>query len=77
MKQYQRHIEIATKLANAGNYDLAFTNIEALIRSARSNKAKAYLNRVIRDLIRLKPTPKGLIETALGAFDRREAKQIK
>ena len=44
MKQYKRHVEIATKLANAGHYDLAITNIEALIRSARSNKASAYLN---------------------------------
>ena len=43
MKQYQRHLEIADKLANAGHYDLAVKNIEALIRSARSNKAKAYL----------------------------------
>ena len=43
MKQYRRHIQIAETLARTGNYDLAVKNIEALIRSARSNKAKAYL----------------------------------
>ena len=43
MKQYRRHIQIAETLARTGNYDLAVKNIETLIRSARSNKAKAYL----------------------------------
>ena len=51
MNQYKRHVEIATKLANAGHYDLAIKNIEALIRSARSNKAKAYLNIKRREFI--------------------------
>jgi Holliday junction resolvase len=72
MKQYQRHVEIATKLANAGNYDLAVKNIESLIRSARSNKAKAYLNMRRREFIlaafvnapTLQKTPTGFFDIA-------------
>ena len=51
MKQYRRHIQIAETLARTGNYDLAVKNIEALIRSARSNKASAYLNIKRREFI--------------------------
>lgn len=45
MKQYQKHILIAEKLASSGfsGYQLALSNMDALIRSARSNKAKVYL----------------------------------
>jgi len=50
MKQYQRHLEMADKLAAVGNYGLAITNIEALIRSARSDKAKAYLQSKLLDI---------------------------
>jgi hypothetical protein len=50
MKQYQRHIQIAETLARAGNYDLAITNIEALIRSARSNNAITYLEHVLEEI---------------------------
>ena len=51
MKQYQRHLEIADKLAAAGNFSLAISNIESLIRSARSERAIAFLNAKRKELI--------------------------
>ena len=52
MKQYQKHVEaLSAQLSVTGNHDLAVRNIEALIRSARSNKAKAYLNIKRREFI--------------------------